>query len=97
MNRDSMISIKKSLGPLNISQTNTAKAPFTAYPLIWLVQLYRLTLSPIFGIYCRFEPTCSRYSIDALTKYGALKGTIITIKRIGRCHPWHPGGYDPVE
>lgn len=82
---------------MSIFQTNTAKAPLSAYPLIWLVQLYRLTLSPIFGNYCRFEPTCSRYAIGALKKYGALKGMLMAIKRIGRCHPWHPGGYDPVE
>ncbi|MGH8015466.1 MAG: membrane protein insertion efficiency factor YidD [Candidatus Zixiibacteriota bacterium] len=79
------------------SKVNQTKPPITAYPLIFLVQLYRLTLSPIFGNYCRFEPTCSRYALDALTKYGALKGSWLAIRRIGRCHPWHPGGYDPAE
>jgi len=97
MNPDLKISIEKSRSVLPSSETTKTKAPLTAYPLILLVHLYRLTLSPIFGNYCRFHPTCSRYALDALTKYGAIKGSWLAIKRIGRCHPWHPGGFDPVK
>lgn len=63
--------------------------------LIVLVRGYKLVLSPHIGAACRFQPTCSSYSIEALTKYGALRGTILTIYRIGRCHPWGGHGYDP--
>ncbi|KAA3636152.1 MAG: membrane protein insertion efficiency factor YidD [Calditrichaeota bacterium] len=68
-----------------------------AYPLIFLIYIYRYTLSPIIGQNCRFEPTCSRYAEDALRKYGAFKGSMMAGKRLLRCHPWHAGGYDPVE
>lgn len=63
--------------------------------LIGLVRLYKLFLSPIFGQQCRFYPTCSTYFIGAVEKYGAIKGSWRGIMRICRCHPWHPGGYDP--
>jgi len=68
-----------------------------AYPLILLIYVYRATLSPIFGNACRFDPSCSHYAEDALRKYGAFKGSMMSIKRLLRCHPWHEGGYDPVE
>lgn len=64
--------------------------------LIKLVRLYQLTLSPVIGNQCRFAPTCSNYSIEALEKHGALRGSWLTIKRIGRCHPGCEGGHDPV-
>lgn len=67
-----------------------------ATPLIWLVRLYRLTLSPLIGQHCRFTPTCSVYAIEALQTHGALRGTVLTVHRLGRCHPWCEGGYDPV-
>jgi len=97
MNRDLKTLTLKSLKVSNFYQSSPVKPPLTAYPFILLVRLYQLTLSPIFGHYCRFEPTCSNYAIDALTKYGAWKGSLMAVKRIGRCHPWHPGGYDPVN
>jgi putative membrane protein insertion efficiency factor len=59
------------------------------------VRLYQLTLSPLVGRHCRFEPTCSAYFIQAVEKYGAVRGSWRGLKRIGRCHPFHPGGYDP--
>lgn len=68
-----------------------------AYPLLLLIYLYRITLSPLIGNSCRFYPTCSRYAEDALRRYGALKGSTMAAKRVLRCHPWHEGGYDPVE
>jgi putative membrane protein insertion efficiency factor len=63
--------------------------------LILLVRLYQLTLSPIFGRQCRFQPTCSHYMIGALQKYGAIRGTLKGLWRIARCNPFCRGGYDP--
>ncbi|MBI1313022.1 membrane protein insertion efficiency factor YidD [bacterium] len=63
--------------------------------LIALVRLYQLTLSPIVGQQCRFQPTCSNYFIGAVRKYGVIRGAWKGTLRICRCHPWHPGGYDP--
>lgn len=67
-----------------------------AWPLIGLVRLYRVTLSPYFGAACRFQPTCSAYALDALRRHGAFRGIWLAGKRIGRCHPWGGSGYDPV-
>ena len=64
--------------------------------LIGLVKGYRLLLSPWLGSSCRFEPTCSAYSLEALQKHGAAAGTYLTLARLGRCHPWCEGGHDPV-
>ena len=64
--------------------------------LIHLVLLYRTTLGPFMGGHCRFQPTCSQYAIDAITKYGPLRGTWKALKRISRCHPWGGRGYDPA-
>jgi putative membrane protein insertion efficiency factor len=64
--------------------------------LIGLVKGYRLLLSPWLGSACRFTPTCSVYSLQALEKHGAGGGTYLTLRRIGRCHPWCNGGEDPV-
>lgn len=67
-----------------------------ALPLIGLVRLYQLTLSPWLGQRCRFEPTCSQYALTALRRFGALRGTALTVRRLARCHPWGSSGYDPV-
>ena len=64
--------------------------------LVGIVKAYRLFLSPWLGSACRFEPTCSIYSIQALEAHGAAKGSYLTLKRLGRCHPWCEGGTDPV-
>ncbi len=61
-----------------------------------LIRLYQLTLSPVLPPACRFTPTCSRYAYEALDRFGFFKGGWLAVKRIGRCHPFHPGGYDPV-
>jgi putative membrane protein insertion efficiency factor len=63
--------------------------------LIGLVRIYQMTLSHLIGKQCRFHPTCSEYFIQAVRKYGAIRGSIKGILRICRCHPFHPGGYDP--
>lgn len=64
--------------------------------LIGLVRFYRLMLSPWLGSGCRFEPTCSAYALQALQDHGAARGSYLTLKRLGRCHPWCAGGHDPV-
>ena len=69
---------------------------FLAKPLIWLVRAYQLIVSPFIPPSCRFHPTCSHYAIEALEKHGALKGGWLALRRVLRCHPWHPGGHDPV-
>jgi putative membrane protein insertion efficiency factor len=63
--------------------------------LIGLIRVYQYTLSPLLGNVCRFEPSCSRYMVDALRKYGLLRGLARGLRRLCRCHPWNPGGYDP--
>jgi len=64
--------------------------------LVLLIVLYQKLISPLKGQTCRFYPTCSEYSIQALQKYGFIKGSWKSIKRILKCHPFHPGGHDPV-
>ncbi|MFC4777430.1 membrane protein insertion efficiency factor YidD [Paenibacillus sp. GCM10023252] len=60
------------------------------------VHFYRRAISPLKPPSCRYYPTCSAYALEALEVHGALKGSWLAAKRIARCHPWHPGGYDPV-
>jgi putative membrane protein insertion efficiency factor len=64
--------------------------------LIGLIGIYRYAISPFFGQSCRYVPSCSEYTAEAVGKYGAIKGGWLGAKRICRCHPWHPGGYDPL-
>lgn len=64
--------------------------------LLALVKGYQYAISPWLGRRCRYYPSCSEYTAGALQKYGALRGGWLGLKRICRCHPWHPGGYDPV-
>ena len=69
-------------------------------PLVWLMSLpvhfYRLCISPMFPPACRFTPTCSAYALEALRRHGPLRGTLLTVRRLLRCHPWGGCGYDPV-
>ena len=71
-------------------------ARFVQRVLITLVKGYRLLLSPWLGAACRFEPTCSAYSLEALERHGAARGSYLTLHRLARCHPWCAGGHDPV-
>ncbi|MDA0345119.1 MAG: membrane protein insertion efficiency factor YidD [Proteobacteria bacterium] len=64
--------------------------------LILPIKMYQIVLSPLIGPSCRFNPTCSQYAIQAITKYGALKGLYLALKRIIRCHPWGESGNDPI-
>jgi hypothetical protein len=64
--------------------------------LLFLIRSYRYGISPILGNHCRFEPSCSAYALEALERHGGLRGTSLAARRLLRCHPWHPGGYDPV-
>ena len=61
-----------------------------------VLKFYRLAVSPFLGRNCRFHPSCSAYAIEAVERHGALKGGWLGLRRILRCHPWNPGGYDPV-
>jgi hypothetical protein len=63
--------------------------------MIGLIRLYQMVISPWLGRNCRFTPSCSQYAIEVIRKDGPLWGLWRTVRRIGRCHPWHPGGYDP--
>ena len=64
--------------------------------LLGLIRAYQLTLSPWFGQHCRFTPSCSQYASEAIARHGAFRGGWLAIRRIGRCHPFCDGGYDPV-
>ncbi|MCX7176610.1 MAG: membrane protein insertion efficiency factor YidD [Proteobacteria bacterium] len=67
-----------------------------AIPLIGLIRIYKYLISPHLGNRCRFDPSCSEYAVEALKRHGALRGLWLALRRVAHCHPWHPGGYDPV-
>lgn len=64
--------------------------------LVFFLRTYQYAISPFLGRRCRYYPSCSEYAVEAVQKYGAVKGGWLGVKRVCRCHPWHPGGYDPV-
>ncbi|MEI6301071.1 MAG: membrane protein insertion efficiency factor YidD [Betaproteobacteria bacterium] len=64
--------------------------------LVLLIRAYQYTISPILGNRCRFAPSCSAYAEEAIVRYGLARGVWFALRRIARCHPWNPGGYDPV-
>lgn len=66
------------------------------FPLLLLIRGYQLIISPLLGSNCRFMPTCSEYAMESLKSHGLIKGSYLTIKRIGKCHPWGGHGYDPI-
>jgi uncharacterized protein len=72
-----------------------SQASLPARLLLWLVRGYQLLISPLFGPVCRFHPTCSHYTAECLVGFGALRGSYLGLRRILRCHPFNPGGYDP--
>ena len=64
--------------------------------LVLPIRVYQLLVSPLLGPRCRFYPSCSAYAVEALQRHGALRGSWLAVRRLGRCHPWNPGGPDPV-
>ena len=64
--------------------------------LLLMIRFYQRFISPLKPPTCRFYPTCSHYGLESIKRFGALKGTLLTIRRIVKCHPFHPGGFDPV-
>jgi putative membrane protein insertion efficiency factor len=64
--------------------------------LMFVLRLYQLGISPLLGQTCRFYPSCSHYAMEAIREHGALKGVMLAAVRLSKCHPWHPGGHDPV-
>ena len=64
--------------------------------VVGLLRLHKFCVSPLLPSACRFYPSCSAYALEAVDRHGALRGLWLALRRIGRCHPWHPGGYDPV-
>jgi uncharacterized protein len=75
---------------------NTRTATVPARLLMMPIAGYRRFISPLLGPRCRFAPSCSEYAFDALAEHGAVRGLWLAVRRIARCHPFHPGGYDPV-
>ena len=76
--------------------SRTVSPGLAARLLLALIEAYRLTLSPLLGGFCRYVPSCSAYGAEAIRRYGAARGSWMAARRIGRCHPFHRGGYDPV-
>ncbi|MCK5086285.1 MAG: membrane protein insertion efficiency factor YidD [Melioribacteraceae bacterium] len=81
---------------MNFNQIINRALKIIALPFIIIIKLYQLIISPLFPSSCRYTPTCSHYTLEALKKYGIIKGGWLGIKRISRCHPWGGSGYDPV-
>ncbi len=81
---------------MNGSKILASISKILGYIPILFVQFYQIFISPYFPNSCRYTPTCSQYSIEALKKYGIFKGLWLSIKRVSRCHPWGGHGYDPV-
>jgi len=63
--------------------------------VLLFIRAYQLLLAPLLGNVCRFEPSCSRYAMAVIDHFGVFRGSLLALRRIGRCHPWNPGGYDP--
>jgi uncharacterized protein len=86
--------------PAPCSNGAIVKAPRMFNPLVALVRgalrVYQYAISPLLGARCRFAPSCSEYAIEALERHGLVRGLYLAVRRVLRCHPWHPGGYDPV-
>lgn len=78
------------------NRSHAAGPGVAARALLFLIEIYRWTLSPLLGGFCRFEPSCSRYATEAIRRHGARRGSWLSLRRLLRCQPFHPGGFDPV-
>lgn len=84
------------VSPGQVKSEDMKEASFISKIFILPIRLYQITLSPLLGKNCRFQPTCSQYMIEAIREWGPLKGLYLGLRRIGKCHPWGPHGHDPV-
>ena len=69
---------------------------FPARVTVAVLRAYRRFISPLMGRHCRYEPTCSAYAVEAIVRWGAMRGSVLAVRRVARCHPFNPGGFDPV-
>ena len=90
--------LSPSLSPFSAVSTPSTglRTGLVARALILALRLYQLTISPLLGPTCRFYPSCSAYAVEAVKRHGVIKGISLALRRLLRCHPWHPGGVDPV-
>src|SRR5579884_2663031 len=85
-----------TFGPVRFGNMGHDAGKAVAKGLIFLIQLYRHMVSPLRPATCRFIPTCSQYTVDALTEYGLVRGCWLALTRLAKCGPWHQGGWDPI-
>ena len=91
---DGLTEQPRSPFPVHRSRFPVSRLPRLA--LAGLIRAYQIAISPALPAACRFTPTCSQYALDAVRRYGALRGGWLAVRRLARCHPFHPGGFDPV-
>lgn len=71
--------------------------PYGSIIIVYIIKAYQFLISPMLGQRCRFYPCCSNYAIAAIENHGIIRGIFFAVKRLMKCHPWHPGGYDPIS
>ncbi|MFG0258624.1 MAG: membrane protein insertion efficiency factor YidD [Phycisphaerales bacterium JB043] len=81
--------------PCPTSQRRSRWRVACSLPFVWLVLAYRATLSPLMGGHCRFHPSCSAYALECYRRFGPIRASLLTLRRLGRCHPLGGSGYDP--
>lgn len=81
---------------MKMSRKEGPGAKWTSWPIVVPIRAYQLLLSPFLGRNCRFAPSCSQYAIEAYRRFGLVRGTVLSVRRLGRCHPMGSSGYDPV-
>ena len=85
-----------STGSASSASPRAERPAVAARALLLLIEVYRVTLAPLIGGFCRYVPSCSVYAQEAIRRHGALRGARLATRRLLRCHPFHPGGFDPV-